>query len=273
MSNGAPGDGKIIPFTPLKQPTGGLRRSSAPLLEEERNSSVDGFSGAGLHVSKTTRAKVEGSPARALKVVPSFDGFFFIDLDKDKTAYLREQCQGRAEVTIFTGDANQHLTRDVLPKIKYELFKRALCLLDPYGMHLNWGVIQMAGQSRAIDMFLNFPVMDMNRNAMWRNAGKVRPAELERMDRFWGDGSWRDVAYVESEQQSLFGYPPDLIKQNNETIAAAFRERLQKVAGFAYVPEPLAMRNSNNAVLYYLFFAAANKTAGKIIRDIFAKYR
>ncbi len=29
-------------------------------------------------------------------------------------------------------------------------------------MHLNWEVIYEAGQSRAIDLFLNFPVMDMN---------------------------------------------------------------------------------------------------------------
>jgi len=35
----------------------------------------------------------------------------------------------------------------------------------------------------------------------------------------------------------------------------------------------LAMRNKNNAILYYLFFAAANRTADKIIRDIFARYR
>jgi three-Cys-motif partner protein len=234
---------------------------------------IDGFSGAGLHVSKITGAKIEGSPARAIKVAPPFDGFFFIDLNKDKTDYLRKQCEGLTNVTVFTGDCNQHLIRDVLPKIKYELFTRALCLLDPYGMHLHWDVIRTAGQSRAIDMFLNFPVMDMNRNAIWRNPGKVRPAELERMDRFWGDDSWRKVAYVESEQQSLFGDPPDLIKQDNETIAAAFRERLHKVAGFAYVPQPLAMRNSNNAILYYLFFAATNKTAEKIIRDIFVKYR
>jgi len=234
---------------------------------------IDGFSGAGLHLSKATKEKIEGSPARALKVAPPFDGFFFIDLDKDKTDYLRKQCEGRPNVTIFTGDCNERLIRDVLPKVQYELYTRALCLLDPYGMHLDWEVIQMAGQSRAIDMFLNFPVMDMNRNAIWRNPGKVRAAELERMNRFWGDVSWRKVAYVESKQQSLFGDPPDLIKQDNETIAAAFRERLRKVAGFAYVPEPLAMRNSNNAILYYLFFAAASKTADKIICGIFERYR
>jgi three-Cys-motif partner protein len=233
---------------------------------------IDGFGGAGLHGSKTTGAQIDGSPTRALRVRPPFDGFFFIDLDEGKTEYLRQQCEGRANVTIYTGDCNEHLVRDVLPKIKYELYTRALCLLDPYGTHLSWDVIQTAGKSRAIDMVLNFPVMDMNRNAIWRNPSGVRPVELERMNRFWGDDSWRKVAYVESAQQSLFS-PPDLVKQDNETIAAAFRDRLRKVAGFARVPEPLGMRNSNNAVIYYLFFAAANEAAETIIRDIFAKYR
>jgi three-Cys-motif partner protein len=234
---------------------------------------IDGFSGAGLHVSKSTKEKIVGSPARALKVVPPFDGFYFIDLNKDKTDYLRKQCEGRQNVTIFTGDCNAHLTRDVLPNVKYSKYTRALCLLDPYGMHLNWDVIQMAGKSRAIDMFLNFPIMDINRNALTRRPDKATPDSIDRMNRFWGDDSWRKVAYAESDQRTLFGDPPDLIKQDNETIAEAFRDRLRKVAGFAYVPEPLAMRNKNNAVLYYLLFAAANKTAEKIIRDIFAKYR
>jgi three-Cys-motif partner protein len=234
---------------------------------------IDGFSGSGLHLSKSTKATIAGSPARALKVNPPFDGFFFIDLDKDKTDYLRKQCEGLTNVDIFTGDCNRHLTCDVLPKIQYDLFTRALCLLDPYGMHLNWDVIQMAGQSRAIDVFLNFPIMDINRNALTRNPDNATPESIERMNRLWGDDSWRTIAYVESNQQSLFGDPPDLIKQDNDTIAEAFRQRLSKVAGFTYVPEPLPMKNSNNAVLYYLFFAAASKTADKIIRDIFEKYR
>jgi three-Cys-motif partner protein len=93
------------------------------------------------------------------------------------------------------------------------------------------------------------------------------------MNRFWGDDSWRKIAWVESSQQSLFGDPPELIKQDNDTIAEAFRERLRKVAGFAYVPEPLPMKNSNNAVVYYLFFASQKPVAKKIIEDVFRKYR
>jgi hypothetical protein len=62
------------------------------------------------------------------------------------------------------------------------------------------------------------------------------------------------------------------IKQNNDAIVAGFRARLRKVAGFPVVPEPLPMKNSNNAVVYYLFFASQKPVAQKIIDDIFAKY-
>jgi hypothetical protein len=62
------------------------------------------------------------------------------------------------------------------------------------------------------------------------------------------------------------------LKQGNEQIVAAFRERLKKVAGFGFVPEPLPMRNSRNAIVYYLFFASPKAVAAKIITDIFGKY-
>jgi three-Cys-motif partner protein len=55
---------------------------------------IDGFSGAGVHVEKRTREQIEGSPARALKINPPFDGFYFIDMNKDKTAHLQTLCAG-----------------------------------------------------------------------------------------------------------------------------------------------------------------------------------
>jgi hypothetical protein len=53
----------------------------------------------------------------------------------------------------------------------------------------------------------------------------------------------------------------------------AFQKRLQTVAGFEFVPHPLPMRNSTNAVVYYLFFASQKPVAKKIIEDIFQKHR
>lgn len=232
---------------------------------------VDAFSGAGVHISKRSGGQIDGSPARALKITPPFDGFFFIDMDAQKTAHLRKLCAHRSDVHIETGDASKHLTQ-LLPTIRYEDFKRALCLFDPYGLHLEWRAMEMAGRSRAVDMFLNFPVMDMNRNAIWRNPAAVPKEGIERMNSFWGDESWRQAAYVEDPQRNLFG-APDIVKQSNQAIVEAFRQRLRKVAGFQFVPQPLPMKNSTNAVVYYLFFASQKPVAQKIIDSIFKKYR
>jgi three-Cys-motif partner protein len=206
-----------------------------------------------------------------VKITPPFDGFYFIDMNANKTAYLEKVRAGRSDIQIHTGDTNPYL-KALIPTIRYDQYKRALVLLDPYGLHLDWEVMQLAGQSKTIDMFLNFPIMDMNRNALSREQGKGTKDGIERMNRFWGDESWRDIAYAESKQQSLFA-SPDIEKQKNDTIAAAFRERLRKVAGFEFVPQPMPMKNKNNATLYYLFFASAKPIAGKIIEDIFKKYR
>jgi hypothetical protein len=85
-------------------------------------------------------------------------------------------------------------------------------------------------------MFLNFAVMDMNRNAIWRTPDRASPERTERMNRFRGDDSWKQAAYAKSKQPSLFFEPHDE-KQPNSAIVAAFRERLKKVAGFEFVPE------------------------------------
>lgn len=233
---------------------------------------VDAFSGAGVHISKRSGGPIDGSPARALKTSPPFDGFFFIDMDANKTAHLKTLCAGRNDVHIETGDASKYLIQTLLPTIKYKEYKRALCLFDPYGLHLEWRAMEMAGRSQAIDMFLNFPVMDMNRNAIWRNPNVVPKEGIHRMNSFWGDESWREAAYAEHPQGNLFG-SPDIVKQGNDAIVGAFRERLRKVAGFEFVPEPLPMKNSTNAVVYYLFFASQKPVAQKIIGDILKKYR
>jgi len=233
---------------------------------------IDAFSGAGVHISKETGSQVEGSPTRALKVSPPFDDYYFIDADQKKTDYLQKIYGSRNNVHIHNGDSNEYLTKKLLPKIQYKNFNRALCLLDPYGLHLDWEVMFQAGQSGAIDMFLNFPVMDMNRNTFWKNPDKVSQDNIKRMNRFWGDESWKDAAYAENPQSNLFG-TPDPIKQSNEQIVEAFKNRLKQTAGFKYVPDPLPMRNSTNAVVYYLFLASQKSVAQKIINDIFSKYR
>ncbi len=203
----------------------------------------------------------------ALQVEPPFREYHFIDLDREKTAELRRLARGRTDVHVHEGDCNVVLLNDVFPRVRFEDRRRALCLLDPYGLHLNWEVIAAAGKAGTIDLVLNFPVADMNRNALWRDPTKVGSASKARMTAFWGDDSWTQVAYTRTPLFEEFSE-----KEDNETIANAFRKRLADIAGFPNVTKPLPMRNSKGATVYYLFGASQKAVATKIITDIFRKY-
>lgn len=231
---------------------------------------IDAFAGAGVHISKRTGDFIKGSPLNALLLNPPFREYHLIDLDKDKVDLLKTMAATYPgmNVRIHEGDCNEILLREAFPRARFDDYRRALCLLDPYGLHLNWDVLLTAGQMKSIEVFLNFPVADMNRNVLWKNPEKVDPEQAARMTVFWGDASWREVAY--DTTSNLFGYEE---KTSNAEIAQAFRKRLKSVAGFKYVPEPVPMRNSKGAIVYYLFFASQKPAAESIVIGIFNKYR
>lgn len=230
---------------------------------------IDGFAGAGVHRAKADDALIPGSPARALAVEPKFDGYCFIEMDPRKVELLDRLAPGRSDVRLYEGDCNQILLERVLPTIKYGEYRRALCLLDPYGLQLKWEVMKLAGKMETIDLFLNFPIMDMNRNTLWRDANRVTEEMKRRMDFFWGDRSWESVAW--ETETDLFQHPT---KRTNDAIVEAFRDRLRKVAGFRHVPKPLPMRLnvSDGPIIYYLFFASHNRAGADIATHLFESY-
>ncbi len=233
---------------------------------------IDGFASSGIHFSRTQGALIPGSPLIALDVEPPFDRHFLVELDSEKHHALSRiiaQHPRGSRCRLFLGDCNDVLVKDVFPNISYSRFERALCLLDPYGLDLNWEVIEASGRSGAIEVFLNFPVMDMNRNALWRDPSRVTETMRRRMTRYWGDESWRAAAY--EQKPDLFG--PREEKVSNEAIAEAFRARLKSRGGFEFVPKPIPLRNDNGATVYYLFFASPNATADKIVRHIFGTFK
>jgi three-Cys-motif partner protein len=232
---------------------------------QNRHIYIDGFAGAGVHVSKVSGNFVHGSPLNALLIEPPFSEYHLIDLDKGKAANLRKLTKGREDVFVYDEDCNPLLLTRILPRVEYKTYRRALCILDPYGLHLDWKVIEMAGKLGTVDMFLNFPVMDMNMNVLRRNPEGVEPAQAKRLTAYWGDDSWKTAAY---STDNLFALEE---KQDNLAVATIFRKRLKEVAGFKNVLEPVPMRNEQGGTVYYLFFASAKATANTIVRDIFRK--
>jgi three-Cys-motif partner protein len=204
-----------------------------------------------------------------LVISPAFPEYHFIDLDGDKVDKLGDIVGKRSDVSIHKGDCNKVLLAEVFPRCRYEDYRRALCLLDPYSLNVNWEVLQKAGQMKSIEIFYNFMIMDANMNVFGRSPDKAQTSQVARMDAVWGDHSWREAAYRKTP--GLFSDMEE--KTTNEAVVSAFRDRLIKVAGVEYVPEPMPMRNSKGSVIYYLFFASPNRTGAKIVKNIFDNYR
>lgn len=267
----------IGPWTEVKLDI--LREYAAPysqILTANRfhHMYIDAYAAGGAHLSRMTGEVIPGSPLVALSTEPPFREYHFIDADPSRVDQLRRYAGKRADIHIHAGDCNEILTRDVFPLVRYEERKRALCLLDPYNINLSWDVIAMAAQMRTIEIFVNFMVMDMNMNVLLRDPARAQRVQIARMDRFWGDDSWRNAAYEVNPQTNLFNEREAVkVEDANEQISEAYRKRLIDVGGFAYAPRPLRFVNSIGATIYYLFFASPNKTGHKIVEDIFKKDR
>lgn len=236
---------------------------------------IDAFAGAGVHISRRTGEFVPGSPLNALEIENPFTEYHFIDIDKIKAEALENLTRERLNISIYPEDCNESLVRKIFPSLQYKSKKRALCILDPYGLHLYWETILEAAKLRTTEIFLNFPIMDMNRNVLHKDLLSADPEQIERMNRFCGSEEWQEILYKEDMQMGLFGntYRTKIVDSNIK-LGDWFRvERLKKAAGFKFVPEPVLMRNSKGGPLFFLFFASHNETGPKIVSDIFSKYR
>jgi three-Cys-motif partner protein len=231
---------------------------------------IDAFAGAGMHISKTTREMVQGSPLNALLVEPQFDRITLIDIDAEKVELLNTLCGHDKRVEILSGDCNELLLDKVAPSLPYSSYWRGLCILDPYGIHgktLRWQTIKHLADLGTVDIFLNFPLMDINRNTLRKSLANVDDDDVAAFNEFCGTEDWKDLMY----QPDLFG---DLGKiGNNQTLAKWFQKRIEIVAGFEFVPEPILMRNSIGGPLYFLYFASHQSVAQKVVLDIFEKHR
>jgi three-Cys-motif partner protein len=230
---------------------------------------IDAFAGAGVAEDRASGELRLGSALLAMQVQPPFDELHFVEANDEKARFLRQSTSHDVRVQVQVGDANRILLSDILPRCRYEDYARALCLLDPYGLSVDWSLIRTIGQMQSVEIFFNFMVVWANRNVLWKRPELVPQERLRLMDRVWGDRSWVNALY--KQEEDLLGVRSQ--KLPNKAVAAAYRTRLRKVAGFRFVPEPVPMKNTRGATVYYLFFASSNKTGAGIVEDIFSQYR
>jgi len=230
---------------------------------------TDAFAGAGVAEERDTGELIAGSPMRALEIEPPFDELHFIERNQQKAQLLTRITSSDPRAQVHVGESDPIL-RKVLARCRYKDYARGLCLLDPYGLSVDWSLISEIGRMGSVEIFFNFMIVGANRNVLWSDASRVSEQQKLLMDKVWGDRSWVDAAY--RKEQDLFG-ADRFFKRTNEELISAYCQRLKQIAGFKCVPTPIPMKNTQSSTLYYLIFASPNVTGAKIVGDIFSKYR
>jgi three-Cys-motif partner protein len=253
---------------------------------------VDAFAGTGEHIKTgkrrpkqapggffpdepdiDTEAFQKGSARIALEVEPPFDRFLFIEHSAKHVAALeklqREFEDRSNQIQIQRGDAN-----DLLKKwCQHTDWQRhrAVVFLDPYGMQVDWTTLEAIAKTKAVDLWLLFPLgMAINR-LLTRN--EPPPQEwADALTRIFGTEDWKSEFYAKKTQPTLFG-PEETERKDTDfsRIGRFFLKRLRSL--FAQVaPNPLVLENSTGVPIYLLCFAVGNlkgaPTAVKIAMDI-----
>jgi three-Cys-motif partner protein len=249
---------------------------------------IDGFAGTGYHELEREEHETEslfpeieepavaefldGSARIALQVEPPFTKYIFIEKSQKKTKELeklREEFPDKAaDITIETAEANSYLQKLCLKKSWRD--RRAVLFIDPFGMQLTWETVSAIAKTRAIDTWILFPVMAVNR--LLKKDCDIPPSWRQRLDLMFGEPAWFDLFFPE-EKPALFKADMAVRRKiaDISLIGQYFNRRLETVfAGVAQNPYTLC--NSHGAPLFLLCFAAGNPNAVgpaiKIAQDI-----
>jgi len=230
---------------------------------------VDAFAGAGVAVDAQSDELIAAGALRALHVDPPFSEYHFIEHNPGKVQVLERVTSGFDHVSIHPGDYRSVLPGLLAERCQYRDFARGLCLLDPYGLSVDYAMLQQIAELTTVEIFFNFMLLGANRNVLWNvDPSTISARRAAIMTRVWGSEDWRTELFEET--RGLFGNV--WTKVSNERVIDAYRRRLRQ-AGFSYVPTPIAMRNSTNSPLYYLFFCSPKAVASDIVGQIFDRYR
>ncbi|MFN7131303.1 MAG: three-Cys-motif partner protein TcmP [Myxococcales bacterium] len=210
---------------------------------------------------------LDGSARLALKVQPRFDRYIFIERDAERCREL-EALKGEfpdlaSTIRVGQGEANEEIQKLCA---KDWTSHRAVLFLDPYGMQVEWQTIEAIARTKAIDLWLLFP-LGIGVNRLLTRSGAIPRGWRTRLDKLLGTSNWYEEFYKVEHRATLFGNDEErVVKATNETIGRYFNDRLKTI--FAGVADPGVLRNSANCPLYLLCFAAANEKGAPIALKI-----
>ena len=180
---------------------------------------------------------------------------------------MAEEFGETRDIEIFHGDTRIALV-ELLQGEGFDWSnQRAVVFLDPFGMQVEWNVIEAIAKTQAIEVFINFPV-GMAIQRLLPKSGRFSSADRAKLTRYFGSPDWETVVY--SRGEDLFGETEVAkVEGSGNKLAKWYCDRLKSEFGFAAAPR--LFRNSGGGHLYYLLFASPNPTGTKIADHILSQ--
>lgn len=214
----------------------------------------------------------DGSARIALSLESPFDKYIFVDKNPEHIAELDAMIaedfpQLKPRCHVWQADCC-----DVMAELcRYRDWQkeRAVVFLDPYGMNVEWALIERIAATKAIDLWLLFP-LGMGVNRLLTRDGTPNPIFASKLTRMFGTDKWQDHFYrTEALPADLFAEQRTITRKEAtfEGIGRFYLERLATV--FAGVcPQFKLLYNTRGNPLYMLCFAASNPIGAKPAIDI-----
>ncbi|MBI5722647.1 MAG: three-Cys-motif partner protein TcmP [Planctomycetes bacterium] len=209
---------------------------------------------------------LKGSAKLALEVDPPFNKYVFVESDPEKVAELellkKSHPDKAGNVEIVQGDANKYVQKYCKNMTS---MMRAVVFLDPFATQVEWTTIEAIARTKAIDVWILFPLMAANR-LLANDPAKAFRAPL---DRIFGTQDWFEQFYCTHKEADIFGQSLETVQKkcNFDSIGKFYLKRLETI--FAKVaPKPRIFCNSRGTPLFQLFFAVGNKNGAPIAVNI-----
>ena len=224
---------------------------------------IDAFAGPGYRAIESNESAFfisdfqKGSPMIILENTHIFNKYIFIEkhlktfqnLKKLKTKYPKKN-------TVFENKDANNCIKNLCNKINWHSH-RAILFLDPFAMEVEWKTISAIANTKAIDLWVLFPAMAVNR-LLFKD--KDIPETLQKqLNTVFGSSDWKKHFYQESQQLDLFGENSKIEKVASfESIKDFYLEKL-RTAFPGVANNPLPLKNSKGSTLFYLCFAVSNR--------------
>lgn len=222
---------------------------------------IDAFAGTG-ECEITVGGKqlrVPGSASIAIDCKPSFHKMVFIEKAPSRVRALEKLSKAamRRDIVVVKDDANVAVPAHLAALKRSD---RAVILLDPYGMTVDWATLEKIAASRLADVWYLFPLSGLYRQAA-KDSRNIDASKEASLTRIMGPHNWKKALYEPKPMHDLFGDDSDMRTADPTRMAAWVKECLQKIFPGVHGPKILYQTRKDGKQgppLYALFFLVSN---------------